>query len=152
MCTDFKSPLVIRLDLPIRAAEALGLIRNQAIEPVATAPLSAAMTHSIQDRLPILLLGVCDTAAASKFDLSAGAIVSVVAAFTMVAAAGDASLASAPCALAVRSMSSASFGEATRMASPSNTSSLGSAATCGAPFKVASLLAGLVEARFFAAG
>jgi hypothetical protein len=38
------------------------------------------MTRSSQDILPILLLGVCATAAAPEFDLSAGAIVSVLAA------------------------------------------------------------------------
>jgi hypothetical protein len=97
--------------------------------------------------LPILLLGVCETAAAPEFDLSAGAIASVLAAFWTVAAADSASLASAPCALAARSMSLASFGEATCLVSPSITSSLGGAVTCGAPFKVLSLAAGLVEAR-----
>src|SRR4029077_8236020 len=110
------------------------------------------MTRSSQDILPILLLGVCATAAAPEFDLSAGAIVSVLAAVTTVAAADGASLASAPSALAARSMSLASFGEAARMASPSITSPLGGAVTCGAPFKMLSLAAGLVEARFFAAG
>jgi hypothetical protein len=75
------------------SAEALGPIRNQASEPVTTAPLSAAMTRNSQDMLPILVLGVCEKAAAPEFDLSAGAIVSVPAAVTTVAAAGDASLA-----------------------------------------------------------
>jgi hypothetical protein len=93
---DHKSPLTIRLDLPIRQLRRWGPIRNQASEPVATAPLSAAMTRSSQDILPILLLGVCATAAAPEFDLSAGAIVSVLAAVTTVAAADGASLASAP--------------------------------------------------------
>ena len=51
----------------------------------------------------------------------------MLAAFTTVAAAGDASLTSAPCELAARSISLASSGEATRTASPSITSSLGGA-------------------------
>ncbi len=72
------------------------------------------MTRSSQDMVPILLLGVCETAAAPEFDLSAGAIVSVPAADMTVAAAGDASLAAVPCALAARSRSLASSGEATR--------------------------------------
>ena len=96
--------------------------------------------------LPILLLGVCERAAASEFDSFAGAIVSVLAAVTTVAAAGD----GAPCASVARSMSSTWSDEATRTALPSITSSLG--VTCDAPFKVLSLAAGLAEACFFAAG
>ena len=104
-----KSPLTIRFALIHTSAEAPGPIRNQASEPVATAPLSAAMIHSSQDILPILLLGVCERAAAApEFDSSAGAIVSVLAAVTTVAA----SLASAPCASVARSMSLAWSGEA----------------------------------------
>src|SRR6516164_741780 len=76
---------------PIRKAP--DPIRNQAIEPVPTAPLSAAMTRSSQDIVPIPLLGAAAKAAAPEFDLSASAIVSVPAAVTTVAAAGDASLA-----------------------------------------------------------
>ena len=74
----------------------------------------------------------------------------VLAAVTTVAAAGDASLASAPCASVARSMSLAWSGEATRTALPPITSSLGGAVTCGASFEMFSLDAGLVEARFFA--
>ena len=40
------------------SAETLGPIRNQAIEPVATAPLTAAIIQSNQDMPPIPLLGV----------------------------------------------------------------------------------------------
>jgi hypothetical protein len=40
------------------SAETVGPIRNQAIEPMATAPLTAAMIHSNQDMPPIPLLGV----------------------------------------------------------------------------------------------
>src|SRR4029077_4657763 len=104
------------------SAEALGPIRNQASEPVTTAPLSAAMTRSSQDMLPILLLGVCETTASPEFDWTAGAIVSALA---VVAAADGASLACTPFALADRSISLASFGEATCMASLSITSSFG---------------------------
>ena len=63
-------------------------ISNQATEPAATAAPSAAMTCISQDVLPTLLLGVCETAAAAESDLSAGAAVSVLAAFTAGAAAG----------------------------------------------------------------
>ena len=96
MCTLLVETIVATHDslrLTHTSAEALGPIRNQASEPVATAPLSAAMTRSSQDMLPILLLGVCETTAAPEFDLSAGAIVSVLAAVTTVAAADGASLA-----------------------------------------------------------
>src|SRR5215472_4993884 len=129
------------------SAEALGSIRNQASKPVAIAPLSAAITRSSQDMLPILLLGVCETTAASEFDLSAGAIVSGPTAFMTVAAANGASLSSVPCALAATSMSLTSLNEAIRVASPSITSSLG--VNSGAPFEVPSLDAGLVEAGLF---
>src|SRR4029077_4303399 len=84
------------------SAEALGLIRSHATEPAATAPLSAAMTRSSHDMVPRLLRGICETAAAPEFDLSAGAIVSVPVAVTAVTAAGDASLVSVPCASAAR--------------------------------------------------
>jgi hypothetical protein len=74
---DHKPPLTICFALTHTSAAALGPIRNQASEPVATAPLSAAMAHSSQDMLLILLLGVCEKAAAPEFDSSAGTIVSV---------------------------------------------------------------------------
>jgi hypothetical protein len=92
----------------------------------------------------MLPLDVCETAAASEF---AGAIVSMLAAVTMVAAGDDASVAGAPCVLA-GSMPLASSGEANRAVSPSITRSF--AVTCGAPFEVLSLDVGLVEARIFA--
>jgi hypothetical protein len=50
------------------SVETLGPIRNQAIEPVATAPLTAAMIHSSQDMPPIPLLGVGEMAAAAELD------------------------------------------------------------------------------------
>jgi hypothetical protein len=130
---DDKSPLTTCFTAHT-SAEALGPIRNQAIEPIATAPLSAVMTRSSQNILPILLLGVSEMAAASEF---AGAIVSALTAVTMVAAGDDASLAGAPCALAARSISLLSSGKATRTVSPSITSLF--AVTCGAPFEVLSL-------------
>src|SRR6516225_351966 len=130
------------------SADTLDPIRNQAIQPIATAPLSAAMTRSSQDIVPIPLLGAAAKAAAREFDLSASASVSVPAAVTTVAAAGDASLAAAPFSLAAMSRSLASSGETTLTVSPSTISSF--AVTCA--FKVLSLAAGLVEARFFAAG
>ena len=52
---DHKSPRTVRFALTHTSAEALGPIRNQASEPIATAPLSAAMIQSSQDILPILL-------------------------------------------------------------------------------------------------
>ena len=116
------------------------------IEPIATAPLSVVMTRSSQEIPSILLLDVCETATASEF---AGAIVSILAAVTMVAAVDDASVAGAPCVLA-GSMPLVSSGEATRTVSPSVTRSF--AVTCGAPFEAFSLDAVLAEARFFAAG
>ena len=67
----------------------------------------------------MLLLDVCETAAASEF---AGAIVSLLAAVTMVAAGDGASVAGAPCVLA-GSMPLASSGEANRAVSPSITRS-----------------------------
>ena len=111
------------------SAETLGPIRNQAIEQVATAPLTAAMIHSNQDIPPIPPFGVCESAAAPKLDSSAGATVLL----TMVVAAGEASLPSAPCALGTKPMSLAYSGEATRLASSSVTGSLIGAVTCGAP-------------------
>jgi hypothetical protein len=143
---DHKSPLTIRFTFTHTSAEALGTIRNQAIEPIATAPLSAVITRSSQEILSMLLLDICETAAASEF---AGAIVSMLAAVTMVAAGDDASVAGAPCVLA-GSMPLVSSGEANRAVSPSITRSF--AVTRGAPFEVLSLDVGLVEARFFAAG
>ena len=119
---DHKSPLTILLRLTHTVpAEALGAIRNQVIEPIATAPLSAVMTRSSQEIRSILLLDVCETAAASEF---AGAIVSMLPAVTMVAAGDGASVAGAPCVLA-GSMPLVWSGEATRTVPPSITRPLG---------------------------
>ena len=58
---------------------ALGAIRNQVIEPITAAPLSAVMTRSSQEIRSILLLDVCETTAASdgrvNFVLAEGGLV-----------------------------------------------------------------------------
>ena len=152
---DHKSPLTIRLDLPIRQLrrwarsgtkrERTGRHRaaQRGDDPQQPGHTSDTAARRLCDGQPPQNL---------TYPLARSSRCSPLPSRRSQLPTARRSPAGAPSALAARSMSLASFGEAARMASPSITSPLGGAVTCGAPFKVLSLAAGLVEARFFAAG